>query len=200
MGYAHGTNWTDELIKNHVLEIIDNEKLDRMPSKSECESYYGNYALSNAISRRSGGWYKLAKELGYEVKRSDTYVGKQYEELAIKQLNNLGYKVIRMSCKYPYDMLINDYVKIDVKMSRLHKGQNGNFFTCNIDKPYSTCDIYLIYLVGDNNDLINILVIPSTNVFTNTQISIGEHNSKYYIYAYRWDYIDCYSKFYKTIS
>ena len=53
MGYTHGTRWTDEIIKNKILEVVKFYNLDRMPTRSEVEVYFGDYSLSNAIDRKS---------------------------------------------------------------------------------------------------------------------------------------------------
>ena len=57
MGYKHGTRWTDDVIKERILEIVKFNRLDRMPTSSEAEAYFGDCSLTNAVSRRKGGWY-----------------------------------------------------------------------------------------------------------------------------------------------
>ena len=199
MGYAHGTCWTDELIKEKVLDVIKAYELDRMPSKRECDEYYHNYALSNAISKKKG-WYKLAKELGLPIKESETYFGKKQEEIARETLISHGYEVRKMPQNFPYDLLINDCVKVDVKASKLYIGKHGNFYTFNIEKPYCTCDIYLLYLIDGNNFERDILIIPSKFVPTSTQISVGEKKSKYYRFSNQWEYIKEYVEFMGSVS
>lgn len=184
MGYTHGIRWSDELIKEKVLEVVNALGLDRMPSRAECEMYYHNTALANAVTRRKR-WYNLADELGLEVKRSETFFGKSYEAKASEKLMALGYDVRRMSENFPYDILVDGCVKVDVKASRLYHGKSGNFYTYNIDKPFATCDFYVLYAVSDNGDEREI-VVPSKDVFSNTQITIGEHKSKYDKFQDAW--------------
>lgn len=189
MGHTHGTQWTDELIKQKVLEVIDALKLDRMPSRKECENYFHNTGLTNAVSRRCG-WHNLAKELGVEIKESETFFGKSYEATAAEMLQAFGFEVRRMSQNFPYDLLVDDCVKVDVKASRLYRGKQGNFYSFNLEKPFATCDFYLLLAVGDDGVIERQMVVPSNQVIANNQISIGEHKSKYYRFSDRFDLIE----------
>ena len=189
MGHTHGTKWTDELIKQKVLEVISAMKLDRMPSKQECENYFHGTGLTNAISRRYG-WYNLAKELGIEIKESETYFGKTYEARATEMLQGMGFEVRRMSQNFPYDLLVDDCVKIDVKASRLYRGKQGNFYSFNLEKPFATCDFFLLLAIGDDDTIERKMVVPSSHVIANNHISIGEHKSKDYQYTDRFDLIE----------
>lgn len=199
MGYAHGTQWTDELIKEKVLEVVKALKLDRMPTRSECESYYHGCALTSAISRKIG-WYELAKELGYEIKASETTFGKSYEVLAAELLQSMGFEVRRMAQNFPYDLLVDDCVKIDVKASRLYRGKLGNFYSFNLEKSFSTCDFYLLFAVSDDEKIVRMMVVPSNHVISTNQISVGEHRSKYYKFTDRFDMILEMSNFWNTLS
>lgn len=189
MGYTHGTKWTDELIKQKVLEVIDALKLDRMPSRKECENYFHNTALTNAISDRCG-WYNLAKELGIEIKESETHFGKTYEARATEMLQGMGFEVRRMSQNFPYDLLVDDCVKIDVKASRLYRGKQGNFYSFNLEKSFATCDFFILLTVSDDDTIERKMIVPSSHVIANNQISVGEHKSKYYQYTDRFDLIE----------
>lgn len=35
MGYTHGTRWTDDVIKERILEIVKFNRLDRMPTRQK---------------------------------------------------------------------------------------------------------------------------------------------------------------------
>lgn len=200
MGNIHGHTWTDDKIKQAVRVVVNAYELDRMPSKTECERYCGNYKLSNAISRRGGGWYALAKELGLPIKKSDTYFGKSQEGIVCEMLISKGFEVERMPQNFPYDILVDNSVKIDVKASHLYHGKQGNFFTFNLEKKYATCDIYVLLTLDDNNNIINTFIVPSKFVIKNTQISIGEYASKYHKYRDRWDYISNLFEYFASIG
>lgn len=199
MDYSSRRKWTLDEIKERVLEVVNAEGLMRMPSRSECEDYYNNTSLTNAVSRHIG-WYALAKELSLPIKDSETYFGKMHEELAQKELSAMGYDVHRMSQNFPYDLLVNGCVKVDVKASRLYKGKMGNFYTFNLEKPFCTCDIYMLYCVNDDGSSKDILIVPSKFVAFNTQISVGETKSIYHKYSHRWDYIQIFCDFNSSVG
>lgn len=199
MGYTHGTRWDEESIRSGILEVVESLELDRMPSRKEVEQYYHDTSLTNAVSKRMG-WYRLAQMMGLPIKDSETYFGKRHEESAKEMLIAKGFEVRRMPQNFPYDLFVNDRIKVDVKASRLYQGPNGNFYTFNLEKPFATCDLYLLFLVNDDNTIKDVLVVPSKDVPTNSQISVGEHSSKYYSYSQRWDYFELYDQFLATVS
>lgn len=198
MGYTHGTQWNDEKIKQSIIEIVKRLGLDRMPSKSEVEKYCNDTSLSNAISKR-WGFYGLAEIMGLEVKQSETKFGKMHEEIVMDKLADIGFKVDRMSVKFPYDLFVNKSIKVDVKVSRLYKGPSGDFYTFNTEKPFATCDIFVLLCLDEEDEIDREYIIPSVFVPKNTQISIGNKNSKYSRFLNRWDYFDIYNNFAKQL-
>ncbi len=199
MGHTHGTHWTNELIKQKVLEVIDALKLDRMPSRKECENYFHDTSLTNAITRRCG-WYNLAKELGIDIKTSETQFGKSYETMATEMLQAMGFEVRRMSQNFPYDLLVDDCVKVDVKASRLYRGKQGNFYSFNLEKPFATCDFFILLAIEDDKTIGRKMIVPSNQVIANNQISVGEHKSKYYQFTDRFDLIENAVAFWASLS
>lgn len=190
MGYAHGMRWDGELVKEKVFEAMNYYKIDRMPSKKELDEYFGNSGLSNRISK-TGGFYKLANALDLDVKKTETQEGLEYELLAIDKLEKMGHRCIHTGGKrFPYDILVDDCVKIDVKMSNpICSRDNGfKYFTANLEKKRQTCDLYIFYCV-ENEAVSKIYVIPSFILSGNSQLSIGYKESKYDIYLDRWDYV-----------
>jgi hypothetical protein len=199
MGYVKGVRWNDDLIKDKVFEVMEALSIDRMPSEAECKNHFHDCRLSNAIIRR-GGFHNLAHEMGLPVKNSETYFGKKQEEIALEMLVSKGFTVRRMSQNFPYDLLVDDCVKVDVKASHLYKGKNGSFYTFNLEKPYATCDVYLLFALDDKNEIDSVFVVPSKFVIANTQISIGEHKSKYHRFRDCWEYIESVSNFWDSVS
>ena len=195
MGYTHGTKWTDEAIKDGIMNVVNGFELDRMPSRAEVRRYYNDERLTNAITKRPGGWARVASELGLKIKESETYFGKRHEHIAGEKLKSIGYEVVQMPQNFPYDLLINDAIKLDVKVSRLYRGKHGNFYSFNLEKPYTTCDILLLITLEDNNAIKDYYIVPSAFVPKNSQISMGQHKSKYDKYKDRWDYLERYDKF-----
>lgn len=195
MGYARGIKWTDELIKSEILKVKEELSLDRMPSRKEIVNHTGNNALTCKIAKTLG-YYGWAEKLGLSIKNSETTLGKAYEYYVTEWLEDDGFKVERMSQNYPFDLLINDNVKIDVKVSNLYEGTKGSYYTFNIEKRYATCDIYICVCV-ENNEVKKTLIIPSKELKL-TQLSIGK-NSIYDKYVDRYDYIQKYDYLYKII-
>ena len=200
MGYTHGKKWTDDLIKQEVLRVKEGLEISRMPTRKECSDFTGNDGLSVAVMRRKGGWYQLARDLGLPVKECETTLGKSYEIKIAELLEKMGHSVERMSQNFPYDLLVNDCVKVDIKASHLYKGKMGSFYTFRIGKDYATCDIYVLVSLNDNNEIAGIYVVPSSNVMRKKQISIGEFSSIYHRYKDRWDFINEYTSFQRRIS
>lgn len=196
MGYSKGIRWTDDLIKEKVLEVKKAFSLDRMPSRSECIQYFHNEALVNAISKRKK-WYQLAQELGLRVKDSETYFGKSEESNAAEMLISLGFSVRKMPQNFPYDLLVDDCVKVDVKASHLYHGPNGNFYTFNLEKQFATCDIYILFALAECEEK-RIFVVPSKFVIAQSQISMGALKSKYHKFENRWDFISSLSDFWNN--
>lgn len=189
MGYTHGTKWDMETIKKKVLEVMQAFELNRMPTRKECEEYFHDSSLANAITRR-GGWYSLADEMGLRMKECQTNFGKSHEALAAEKLQALGFQVRRMVQNFPYDLLVEDCVKIDVKASRLYRGKQGNFYSFNLEKSFAICDFYMLATIDELNNVSRWMVIPSNLVIANNQISIGEITSKYHKFTDRFELID----------
>lgn len=198
MGYTHGCRWNRQKVKDSVLEVVDFYKLKRMPSRNELKEYYKNGALTSRISKEPRGYYGIAEELGLPMKDSETNTGKQYEYKIKEILEQKSYKVEKMSQNFPYDLLVNDNVKIDVKVSRLYNAQQGyGFYSYNIERGFPKCDVYMLVAISETQE--TIFIIPSKEVSKNTQISIGKNDSKYNKYKDRYDYIDKYIKFYNEL-
>lgn len=197
MGYAHGTQWTNERIKQEIIRVKEALCIDRMPSRSEIELITGNSRLTNKISR-SGGFKYWAKKLGLQTKRCETSFGKKYEKIIADKLKDRGYKVEHMSTKHPYDLLVNDYIKIDVKAAKPYRSKNNYIFhTFNLEKKNPTCDIYIAVALSDEGNIERVFIIPSKYLKI-TQLSVGKC-SIYNQFVDRWDYIKKYDLFYKNV-
>lgn len=194
----HKTKWNDDLISQKIIEAKTAIGVSRMPSESELNTFFRNSALTNAINRR-GGMYHWANKLGLSIKKSETYIGKAHESEILELLVGQGYEVRKMPTKFPYDLLVDDCIKVDVKASRLFRGNAGNFYSFNLEKPYSTCDIYVLRTLSDDGEATSDFIIPSKFVITNTQISVGEKSSKYDKFKDRWDYISQFKAFLEAI-
>jgi hypothetical protein len=184
--------WTNELVKSELLKSIDLLNLNRMPTAEELKSI-GRNDLHCKVSRtkRYSGW---ANELGLELKSSATNTGNEYEKRMADFLFKKGYSLKLTSNRHPYDLYVNNSVKIDVKVSSLH----GTTWVFNLEKEIPTCDIYVLIALNDDKSTNCIYVIPSHHVQMKT-IAMGI-KSKYDVYKERYDLINDYSKFYNSIK
>lgn len=53
-GYRFGTRWTDELVKEKILEVSNALSLDSFPTQKQMYEVTGNHALTSAIRNRGG--------------------------------------------------------------------------------------------------------------------------------------------------
>lgn len=198
MGNAKIRKWTDDRVREAVMEVHDALLLDRMPTKRECDSHYQNSCLSSIIGKRYG-WHNLANQMGLPIKDSESGFGKLYEAKATDILRSMGFEVERMSYRYPYDLLLNSCVKLDVKASKLYREDMRSYYSFCIDKPFATCDFYLLMTLDDDGTINRKMVVPSNMVFSNSQISVGEHKSRYHQYTDRFDLLGTASDFWSGL-
>ena len=197
MGYTHGTVWTKDLIAQKIRETVKALKLSSMPTRKQFVKYYGDDKLTDKISKTLG-YYGWAKELDLPIQSNDTLKGKISEKYAADLLNNRGYETLQMAQNYPYDLLVNHVVKVDVKYSNLYHGRQGNFYSYALRKKYPTCDIYMLIANSDSGEK-KIYILPSKDAIQ-LQIGIGEYSSIYDKYLNRYDIIDQYLKLYSEIA
>lgn len=190
--------WNDEAIENAIKEVVKIAKINSMPTHSLMKKITGNEALSNAVSKHGGSKY-WADKLGLEIKSCESKIGYEYECECMSTLTTMGYDCELTKSRYPYDILANGNIKIDVKVSNLYKSNRGNFYTFNLEKSMPTCDIFVCYCINDNKD-INTFVIPSCVLSGKTQLSVGAEKSKYDKYINAWNIISKYDDFYKSVA
>ena len=191
MGYTTGTQWTKDKIKNEIIEVMKTLIIERIPTSVEMKKVTKDSRLINAV-RRHGGYLCWATEINTTQSECTTRTGLEGEVLIKSILEDKQYQVDKMSVKHPYDLLVNGNIKIDVKVSNKYKGK---YYSFNLEKANPTCDLYVFICIhGEEKEF---LVIPS-KFLHQTQISISD-NSKYNNYKDRWDYIDTYNSFYKSV-
>ena len=199
MGYSHGQKWKDETIENAIYEVMKIAKINTFPTHSLIKRVYGNNCLTNAISKHGGTRY-WANKLGLEIKSCESEFGYDYECECMNYLTlKYDYDCELTKVRYPYDILVNNNIKVDVKCSHLYKGKQGSFYTFNLEKPKPTCDIYVCYCLN-NKEVTKIYIIPSCVLSGKTQLSIGELTSKYDKYIDNWHIFPRYNDFYNQIN
>ena len=160
MGYAHGTQWNNELIEKSILDVVEKAKINTFPTKSIIKEVTGSSGLSNAI-RRHGGTRYWAEKLGLEIKPCESRFGEEYEFECMKTVKHFGYRCEKTPIRYPYDLLVENNIKVEVKSGNIYHGKQGDFYTFNLEKAKPTCDIFVCYcLEGDK--IKKVYVIPSS--------------------------------------
>lgn len=201
MGYAHGRKWKDGDVENAIMNIVNTLKLDHFPTKSEMIDFYGDMALSNKVSKSGGSRY-YASLINLEIASNESDFGNFYEEFAIDDIfEKTGFASVHTDVKYPYDLLTNGNIKVDVKSSKKIKPKNSSFpyHSFNLEKREPTCDIFVFYCLDYECDIERTVIIPSCILAGKTQVGMGGL-SKWDAYADRWDYFKMYGDFYNKVK
>ena len=200
MGYAWGTEWTEEKVIKSIMDVVEHLGIETFPTKSEIKSFYKNDALNCKIAR-SGGVRYWAKRLNLQIKDCESKLGDVFETQCEIKLEDIGYNVIKMKARHPYDLAVNNHIKVDVKSGYLfHNYGNGEYYSFNLEKDSPTCDIYVIYCLNDDKTINKTYIIPSIFLFGKTQLSLGKTKSKYDKFIDKWDYFELYNNFYSNLE
>ena len=197
MGYVHGIKWNDKLIEDKIYEVMRVLGINRMPSSSETELILRDSTLSNKLSK-TGGFNMWADKLGLEVKKSETQLGHRFEGEARTLIEDLGYTTQQMSVKYPFDLLVNDKISVDVKAAKSYISHGSRVHTVGRNKKYATCDLYLIFALDENEEIERTFIIPGCDLKV-TSMNFGK-DSVYNIYLNRWDLFKKYNDFYNNLA
>lgn len=198
MGYTHGIRWDDSKIASEVICVKNALGLDRMPTKSEIDFITKSNSLSCKISK-SGGFRKWAYRLNLGMKKSESNLGNKWEMYMKNILETRGYKVAKMSFKHPYDLLVNNNIKVDVKVSSLYSNKSSKYHSFSLEKKYHNCDIFILVALDKFGSPLKILIVPSKEVMGQRQISIGD-KSKYDKFDSRFELIKIYDNFYNDLD
>ena len=191
MGYSRGFRWNDEEILKKLRKVIEELKIDTMPTKTQMNKVTGSYALSCAVSKH-GGFKKFAEILGLEIKVSESKFGEEYEFLFMGHVREkTGLKVEKMPIKHPYDLLVGDSVKVDVKVSNITSTSVG-YYSFNLEKNNPTCDVFACYCLNECKKIEKLYIIPSSVLKGKTQLSLGIKRSKYDNWLDRWEVLTRY--------
>lgn len=170
-----------------------------MPTFNEIVELDNNYSFANKVCK-SIGFRDWAKLLELDIKDSCSKLGNDHEEKAIDIIRKIGFEVEKMTVRHPYDLLINGCVKIDIKdaspRSYLHKTLVHTFAT---NKQNATCDLYILFALNELDEIEKSYIVPSVLAKVKT-IEVNSRGKKYHEFLDRWDYIDTYCSFYKSIK
>jgi hypothetical protein len=182
-----------------IMRVKEEMGYNHFPTRSEIISFYGNESLTNRISRTGGTRY-WANKLNLPIKSCESELGNKYELYAIEQIKDKTKLDARQTRpRYPYDIIVDSNIKVDVKVSKPFKNSKGVISnTFNLEKTEPTCDIFILYCLKENGEIYKTLIVPSCITQGKTQLGVG-FVSKWDIFADKWDYFGEYSKFNKAI-
>jgi len=199
--YPRKNKWAEQDIIDAVTFVMNTLGIDYLPTHSQINAVTGTTSLTNALARHGGSQY-FAERLGVECAPSSTQTGFVCEDYAIDDIKqHTGFDSEHMPPRYPYDILVGKRIKVDVKMSRQlfpkDRAYPANSF--GLGKKSPTCDIFVLYCIGDNRQINKTLIIPSCLAYGQSQIGVGSL-SKWDAYTERWDYFAKYMDFYTSIQ
>lgn len=168
-------------IEQHLLQVVMDSGLNRIPTYRELIKL-GENKLKEDINR-TGGVFYWSERLGIPLKESNVSFGWKYE-MKIKRMWELrGYEVKKMPVNHPYDLLINNLLKVDVKVShsKLDKGTPKHEFHLG-DKSNDYCDLLILVALDANDNMERVFYIPTNHLDpTLTRIKLGK-KSRYNTY------------------
>jgi len=165
--------WSDQDVSDLLLKIGND--IGRMPSHGYLQSV-GNAALSNQICRR-GGYVFWAEKLGLKRTESDSDFGWEGEHSVVSILIKNGFSPERQGpVKYPFDILVNGILKMDVKTARNARYHRVSGWFYRIGKV-PQADIIAFHQI----DTLDTYFVPWHQcAFTNVTLSVG--GGQYAIY------------------
>ncbi len=183
---ANRTKWSDSMIEDQLRAISDS--LGHFPSVSELRQLKHG-PLESVVGKR-GGIMKWSEKLGIKRLHSDSDTGWS-GEIEIKSiLESHGFEKVERSngVKCPYDLLINDRIRCDVKTTnkathKLNTGQDWSAWFYCIGKSVQS-DIVILY----RKDVKDCFILPWWEVGT-TNITISPNSPKYNKFKDRYDII-----------
>jgi hypothetical protein len=137
--------WTDEVFESEIRNVAS--ALGRFPTVSELAAMKRR-DLSSEITRR-GGFTRCAQAFGLTRIESDSDTGWEGERAAAQRLTELGFQVaVPGAVKCPFDMLIDQVLRVDVKSARLCRYQHSVGWFYRIAK-YPQADLILLWQLDE---------------------------------------------------
>jgi hypothetical protein len=177
------------------MKIANQFEPPKMPSRAEAEQMYENHGLACAISK-TGGFKYWADKLGLPQGHSETKVAKQIESEVARILERYGFYTELTSTKYPYDILVNDCVKVDVKSANTSYVRGYPVHAYRLAKEKQTCDFYIFREIDTHITYI----VPAHICKGQVQVEMGSDSAKYRPYKEAWELIGKAVDFYKRIG
>lgn len=164
-----------ERIEQELREVVG--EMGRMPSAPELNARglgrLATAALRNSPQRGRGAFAWWANRLGASLKDSCTKRGVEIENRVAEELLGLGLAVVQQTTRAPFDLLVENRVRVDVKSAQYNeyttpKGGRccGHFF--GLSKADPTCDLYILCGVDAANAILWRYFVPSSEARVRT--------------------------------
>lgn len=172
------TAWTDDLLERQLVGIIAGSGV--MPTAKSLRDY-GRNDIACQLSRR-GGFLAWADRLGVKRSLSDSDTGWKGEKELFDLLISKGFSVVRPNgVKSPFDLLVNDVLRIDVKSAEYveYGASKGWFYRIG---KIPQADVIALYKL-DTGDCYFLpwQICPKTNV------TISRGGGRYKSFLNRYD-------------
>ena len=187
--------YTDKDICNKIREIMDSLGLDRFPTYHEMQNYTGSTAFVQLVARRGGSKY-FSDMMSVEWKNAYTF-GTDFEAVAVEDIKtHTGMDVVFTQNQYPYDAVVGNGIKVDVKVA---KPDTNGFHQFALHRKEPTCGLYMFYKLAEDGTILCRFIIPACVLRGQQKVTVGE-NSKWDVYKDRWDYFEQYAEFYDSLK
>lgn len=189
------SKYTDKDICNRIREIMDGLGLDRFPTYREMQDYTGSTAFTQLLCRRGGSRY-FAEMMDVAWKNTYTF-GTGFEVLALEDIkSNTGLDGFCTKHQYPYDLVVGNGIKVDVKAAKPNKEGYHEFA---LHKKEPTCGLYMFYKLAEDDTILCRYIIPACVLRGQQSVTVSE-KGKWDAYKDRWDFFEQYTEFYDSLK
>ena len=181
-------------IEKDLKAYIETFGCTYMPTCKEMND--NGYAGLRSRVSENGGIYYWARRFKLPLKESNATFGMNNEYRAKWMLEGMGYTVKKMPTGHPFDLLVDDCLRVDVKTANatFSKGVRKHDFRLKKEKE---CDFYICLVLDENGEIEKFLVLP-VGAAKEEQVKIRMGKSSIYDkYIDRFDLLD---KFLESVT
>jgi hypothetical protein len=113
------------------------------------------------------------------LKDCETHRGYEWEEYVLRILEDAGYRVERQTTKAPFDLLVAEKVRVNVKSARWNSYGPSKGFFFGLSDTWKSCDLFA--LVKDQKNA-EVLWVPSERLAQQTLTLTPVHSINQYMY------------------
>ena len=196
-------DWNKDNIEKALRYMVEQTGQKTLPTHAETKKFYGNYKLSNAM-RRNGGPRYWGERMNLEFKDCDSRKGEQFEDYFVAEMLEKGFDAERVNYdepRFPFDVLINGCVKVDVKVARVFGSDKQGYYSFNLEHKKHSCDFFVCYCLDSSGEnIVKTYIIPASIMDGKSQIGVGLSQSKDDAYSGRYDLMGQTCEFYDSLN